>query len=528
MIRLLRYNFRVVIFRNWWILVFPIAASQLVVFWNLITLRFSENLPAHFAETTPPLLAAFLSAHLLTAEYRSGIGAILASKPVDIAKVVLIRLIVVMALVWVLAGLSLIAFYYGWEPYPIAPAALACIPSTLFMGMLALTFATLFRNAWAGFAVAAAWWAMDLAPGVAIQPFLSLQTVSDSMVSEAVHRTTVFTRYAWQPKFVLLFLAAMLYLYHRRLIFTLGSQASARQRRRALAAALAIPVVYAVSGAVLKVGYLYVHRGDLYPDDTAWIRQQLGPYGPVPVRYLFGSAFSAYVGEIPNTWRLAAGEEADVYGVTARHRSEVERLFRRRTRSIWGSSIAELHTRLAGQQAQTPPERIAMLRSAIEAYPDGPHAPGLYVRLAREQVEAGDLQGAAESCESAVKGRRSTRTASEALRILTQLQRDSGDLARAAQTAERWAAVADTRQRFRALGTKFDILIELRQTEAARQTAQSVLKAIAEFRRAAEARDVVRSAGMDTPLLRDADALEDRIEAFLSGPADITAPRPGR
>lgn len=519
MMRLLRYNFRVVIFRNWWILVFPIAAGQLVVFWNLITLRFNEHLPAHVVETTPPLLAAFLSAHLMTAEYRSGIGAILASKPVDIAKVVLMRLVVVMALVWALAALSLVAFYYGWEPYPMAPAFLACIPSTIFMGLLALTFATLFRNAWAGFAVAAAWWAMDLAPGVAIQPFLSLQTVSDSMVSEAVHRTTVFTRYPWQPKLILLLLAVGLYVYHRRLIFTLGSQASARQRRRAIAAAVAIPVLYAVSGAVLKVGYLYANRGNLHPDDTAWIRQQLGPFGPVPIRWLFGPAFAAYVGEIPNTWRLAAGEDADVYGDTARHRHEVERLLRARTRSLWGSNIAELHTRLAGQSAQTPEERIALFSSAVAAYPNGPHAPGILVRMAREHLELGDGASAAAACERAIEARPNRRVASDALRLLTQVHRDDGDLSAAAETAQRWAAVADTRQRFRALGTRFEILVAMGREAEAREAAQATLDAIAAFRREVNAPDAVRTAGGDTPLIRDADAMADRLKAYLADPA---------
>ena len=522
MIRLLRYNFRVVMFRNWWLLVFPVAASQLVVFWNLITLRFSDNLPAHVVETTPPLLAAFLSAHLMTAEYKSGIGAILASKPVDISKVVLIRLVVVMALVWALAGLSLVAFYYGWEPYPMAPAAVACIPSTLFMGLLALTFATLFRNAWAGFAVAAAWWVMDLAPGVAMNPFLSLQTVSDSMVSEAVHRTTVFTRYPWHAKLLLLGMAAALYYYHRQLIFTLGSQASSRQRRRALAAAVAIPILYAVLGATLKVGYLYANRANLYPDDTAWIRQQLAPFGPLPVRWLFGPAFAAYVGEIPNTWRLAAGEDADVYGDTARHRREVATMLERRTRSIWASNIAELHTRLAGQQAQTPEARIALFRSALEACPDGPHASGILVRMAREYVDLGDLEAATEACESALKARPNQRVASEALRLLTQVRRQAGDLPGAAETAARWAAAADTRQRFRALATHYEILIEMGGLEEARRVAKATLQAIEDFRREVNAPDAVRTPGIDTPLLRDADAIAARLRAFLEG-----KPKPG-
>src|SRR5262245_41574064 len=102
---LLRYNFRVLMFHNWWLLVIPLAASQLTVFWTAVTQRFSDPLPANIVEMVSPLLAAFLSAHLLLAEYRSGIGAVLASKPIDIGKVVLLRLIIVIALVWALGGL---------------------------------------------------------------------------------------------------------------------------------------------------------------------------------------------------------------------------------------------------------------------------------------------------------------------------------------------------------------------------------------------------------------------------------------
>src|SRR5437763_372179 len=113
---LLRYNFRILMHHNWWLLVIPLAASQLSIFFTLVTQRFAPTLPVSTVETTSPLLAAFLCAHLLAAEYRSGIGGVLASKPVDIGKVVLLRLIIVMLLVWALGFLSLAAFYYGMEP----------------------------------------------------------------------------------------------------------------------------------------------------------------------------------------------------------------------------------------------------------------------------------------------------------------------------------------------------------------------------------------------------------------------------
>src|SRR5215472_16952814 len=129
---LFRYNFRVMMLHNWWLVVFPLMISQLTVFWNVLTRRFSLNLPAQSVEMITPLLAAFLGAHLLSAEYRSRIGAVLASRPVNIGRIVNMRLAVMLALVWALAGLSLLAFYYWMEPYNFVPALLASIPSTLF------------------------------------------------------------------------------------------------------------------------------------------------------------------------------------------------------------------------------------------------------------------------------------------------------------------------------------------------------------------------------------------------------------
>src|SRR4051812_43624425 len=110
---LLRYNLRVVMFNNWWILVFPIAVSQLTVFWNLISQKFATPMPASTGELVTPLLAAFLSAHVLSAEYPSRVGAILASKPLNIGKVVLLRLLAVLILVWILELISLTAYFYG-------------------------------------------------------------------------------------------------------------------------------------------------------------------------------------------------------------------------------------------------------------------------------------------------------------------------------------------------------------------------------------------------------------------------------
>src|ERR1700723_1464744 len=96
---LLKYNFRVLMLNNWLLLAFPIAISQLTVFWFGITRKFSQDLPAASVEMVTPILAAFLGAHLLSVEYRSRVGAILASRPVNIGRIVLMRLAVMLALV---------------------------------------------------------------------------------------------------------------------------------------------------------------------------------------------------------------------------------------------------------------------------------------------------------------------------------------------------------------------------------------------------------------------------------------------
>ena len=130
---LVRYNFRVVIFSNWWLLVFPLAGSQFTVFWNLTTQRPSPTLPTMSVELVFPLLGAFLSAHVLSPEYQSRIGAILASKPVNLQRVVLMRLVVVLALVFGLAAISLSRTISAWAPIRLArPRSRVFLPSCFF------------------------------------------------------------------------------------------------------------------------------------------------------------------------------------------------------------------------------------------------------------------------------------------------------------------------------------------------------------------------------------------------------------
>src|SRR5207245_1719396 len=147
----------------------------------------------------------------------------------------------------------------------------AGIVSSLFLGLFALTFATLFRNPLAGFAVAAIYWALDLPPGPPIHPFLSLKSLNSVLVAPTTGQALI-TENWWIAKIVLLVAALLLYRFHARIVFTLGTPLTQRRRRKAIAWAAGILAFYLISGAALKVVYGYSRRGSLPPDDPTWFR----------------------------------------------------------------------------------------------------------------------------------------------------------------------------------------------------------------------------------------------------------------
>src|SRR5205807_8420288 len=123
---------------HWCLMEFPVAVSHFTVFWNIITPTVTPSLPVMGGELITPLLAAFLGAHSLSHEYKTRVGAILASKPLKISKVVVLRLSALLILVWILELISLGAYYFGMAPFDISKSFLASVPSTLFLTMLAV------------------------------------------------------------------------------------------------------------------------------------------------------------------------------------------------------------------------------------------------------------------------------------------------------------------------------------------------------------------------------------------------------
>jgi ABC-type transport system involved in multi-copper enzyme maturation permease subunit len=501
-------------FRSWWLLVFPIAISQFTVFWNLITQRSFTSIPSQQVEVVSPLLAAFLSAHLLTAEYQSRIGSILASKPLDIGRVVLMRLIVVMAIVWGLGLISLLAYYFGQEHYDILSTGLAGMVSTLFLGLFALTFATLFRSPLTGFGIAALYWALDLPPGPPIHPFLSLRSLN-SVMSLHGSGQYLLTEQWWIAKLILAAAAFLLYAFHARIIFLLGSPLTLRHRKRALAWAAAIFAIYLVSGGVIKVAFGYSHRGSLQPDDAAWFRHQFSPYGPIPISALFGPAFERYLGEIPNAWRMLQEGDSDRWGDTARHRIGLREVVDKMDGSLWAPGAAELYARLESPRQTTVDAKVVPYKHIIDRYADTPYKVIAQRECARIYADGGRNEEARAAYEALLKAGQAGPATSEALKFLVQSDRDRKDWAGAEKRAEQWVSLAPIHEKFLA----YIAMAEIRKTagnpDGAKQAAQQALNAARDYKREAASNRIEASGGQLARWNRQAIESEQKARAIV-------------
>lgn len=487
---LLRYNFRLMMMSNWPLLVFPLAVSQLTVFWFVLTQRFTPELPAQSVELVTPLLGAFLGAHLLSAEYRSRVGAVLASRPVNIGRILSLRLIVMLALVWGLAGISLMAYTFWMSPFDLAPPVLACIPSTLFLTMLALTFATLFRHSLSGFAVAALYWVLDLVPGAPLHPYLSLRSLTSyyALLTTPDHRT--FHESWWQAKVILFVLAVFLYFFHERFVFMLGTPNTAKTRINSIIGAAALIIVYLISGAVVKVGYGYTHRGKLPPSDLAWFRYNLASYGPIPVMPLFGPAFSRYLGEFTNPWRVSDGDESDLLGDTSKHQRDLKYVVDKMPGSMWAPSAADALARILGRRQRNIEDTVAYYQYVIDHYPNSPYVEYALRQIARSYSEAKRQPEARTAYMNLLQKVPGSDYRSEAFRFLVGMDQKAGHLPDAAGWAEKWTESAPIYEKFEAWMSVTEIRKAEGDISGAKQAAQIMMKSLKEYRHALTANEI--------------------------------------
>ena len=164
----------------------------------------------------------------------------------------------------------------------------AGLPSLWFLSLLALTFATLFRNALAGFGMAAAVWALDLVVGYGVHPLLSLQGL------RAVEDLDPLAGLWGYGKATLVVLGFVLLWVQGRLLIASPGRRSGPTSAGWCSPPRASPCCTAPA-ARRSGGYAYSHRATLQPGDVVRLRRELRRYGPVPVAPLFGGTFATYV-----------------------------------------------------------------------------------------------------------------------------------------------------------------------------------------------------------------------------------------
>lgn len=325
------YNVRILIGNTYWLIVTPIAATQLVLFWNMATATlFSPTRAAQTIELLCPILCAFLCAHALAPE-QDGVGELVFVRPLSLEKILLLRLVVIFAFVFAVVSPAFIIYKVGIPDFPLGMTILAALPSMLLMSALAMAMASATRRPIVGLGGAGAFWVLDLTKGRYFNPLASLHGFSDYLAAQPMAEQWV------AGKLVLIGLAALIYVLLRR---RLGRPASPRRwmslvRTAALVAVLL--VVYVTSGAAYKVAYGIGHEREIANRARLWYQLQFRGYGPLPVAWMFGPAFPLYVqAELGSDLPVGGGVKGTLW--TPVDISQMELLLERYPKSIWADN----------------------------------------------------------------------------------------------------------------------------------------------------------------------------------------------
>ncbi len=337
------YNIRILLGNTYWLVVTPVAAIQLVLFWNMATATlFSTARAAQTVELLAPILAAFLCAHALAPE-QDGVGELVFVRPVSVEKVLALRLAVIFAFVFAALTPAFVIYAIGIDGFPLAVTLLAALPSMLMLSVLAMALASASRNPMLGFAGAGAFWALDLVIGGYFNPLVSLHRFADCVAGQPMSEQWVAS------KFVLLALAALIYTWQRRM---LGRPAAPRRWVSAVRAGVAVGLlilVYVSSGAAYKVAYGLAHERELGARSRLWYQQQFRGYGPIPVPWIFGPAFALYVqAELGRNLPLADTGGGGLW--TPIDLERMQQVVSRYPRSIWADNAQYEIARFAAHQ----------------------------------------------------------------------------------------------------------------------------------------------------------------------------------
>jgi len=349
------YNVRILLGNSYWLIVTPIAAAQLVLFWNMaIVSSSSPPFAVRTIELLAPILGAFLCAHALAPE-QGKVGELVFVRPVSLERVLMLRMAAI--LVFVLIAMSPVLIFYSVkvEAFPLAATVLTAIPPMLFLSVLALAAASALRQPLFGFAAAGAFWAVDLATGGYYNQLFTLGSFADLLGGRPMSDLWVMN------KVLLVGMAAVVYLWLRR---RLGQPVAPLRWRGVVAGAVSVLVIlvaYLGSGAGYKIGYGLQHERDLGTRARLWYQVQFGGYGALPVARLFGPAFPLYVQADLSSGGLAF-PDANAPVAAPVDVGRLRELLRRYPKSIWADNAQfEIALRALKRRAAEPALLIGRL-----------------------------------------------------------------------------------------------------------------------------------------------------------------------
>lgn len=324
------YNLRILLGNSYWLVVTPVVATQLVLFWSMATaVLLSPTRAAQTIELLAPILGAFLAAHLLAPE-QSGVGEVVFVRPVSFERVLLLRLAAALAFVLIVMVPAFVVYRFGIKRFPLELSVLGAVVSMVFLSVLALAAASATRQPLVGFGLAGAFWAMDAATGGYFNPLVSLSGFSANLAGREMAEQWVL------GKLALLALAGMLYLWGRQM---LAQPAGARRWRSVVkvgAVLLVALIGYVATGAAYKVAYGLQHESQMGVHARSWYQRQFQGYGPLPVAWMCGPAFPLYVQA--DIGRSLALPSSAATGYEPLDVERMELLVRRYPESIWADN----------------------------------------------------------------------------------------------------------------------------------------------------------------------------------------------
>ena len=525
---LFRYNSRILLANSYWLLIIPLVASQVVIFWHMaIATLVTAATVAKTCELVIPLLAAFLCAHIVAPEHRSHVDEITFVRPVPFTRTIALRAVALYAIVVLLAIVMLYVYQKGLKvEFELGTVLLAGLPSMLFLSMLSLAFASSWRSPAVGIGAALLYWLADGWKGSVFNPFFSLYGYATSLANADQDTEP---QMSWLvSKLVLLTVCAALVMITARGLRRPAAPKRWRAGLRLGAGVLVVAVAYLVSGAFWQFHQARLAAADDPRHARVVYQDAFADYGIIPVAYLFGADFASYVG-YPD---IAPKGVPDVFRLQQKGIDRLRVLLVKWPDSRWADSASyEIikTTSVTDDADNVVPEKCAVLlgmcREFAQTHSTSPLAPFVAARVVSTARLAGDEETMLQAYDRIMKVHGGSEAAYEAAEQLKAYYIQLGDIPRAIEAARRSAEAAPAESKPEALLAFARFLAKQQRTQEARGIFGQVEAAVMEKLDALGLRVLTLENGTDENMRRRSEIMSLRNDA-RAGIAALDQPPP--